>query len=86
MCAWQSNIGIMQRPYRGRDRREIREAMVARQVAARPDELPVGWSKNAIDFMNRLLKRRAEQRLGTKGINEVKNHPWLSDVNWRALV
>lgn len=86
MRAGQGNFTVTERPYRGRDRKEIREAMVAREVAAKPSELPLGWSMHALDFMNRLLRRRAEQRLGTKGVSEVKSHPWLSDVDWKLLV
>lgn len=33
-----------------------------------------------------MLKRKPEERLGWQGIEEVKSHPWLSDINWDKLL
>ena len=38
-----------------------------------------------MDFVNRLLKRTKEQRLGYAGISEIKNHPWLKNISWTKL-
>ena len=38
-----------------------------------------------MDFVNRLLKRHRESRLGFKGIDELKKHPWFGNVSWRKL-
>lgn len=32
-----------------------------------------------------LLQRNPDKRLGTNGIEEIKKHPWLSDVDWKSL-
>lgn len=32
-----------------------------------------------------MLQRNPEKRLGWNGIEEIKNHPWLADVDWRAI-
>ena len=29
--------------------------------------------------------RNPEKRLGINGIEEVKNHPWLSDLDWKGI-
>lgn len=29
--------------------------------------------------------RNPEKRLGTNGIDEVKNHPWLADLDWKGI-
>ncbi len=42
------------RPYLGKDRREIKENMLAKQAQARIDELPYRWSPHAIDFINKV--------------------------------
>lgn len=42
------------RPYNGRDRREIRDNILAKQVQLTEDDLPNGWSLSAIDFINRV--------------------------------
>jgi serum/glucocorticoid-regulated kinase 2 len=31
------------------------------------------------------LKRRQEERLGWEGIQFVKAHPWLADVDWERM-
>jgi hypothetical protein len=31
------------------------------------------------------LQRKAHNRLGFKGIQEIKEHPWLMEVNWKQL-
>jgi len=40
-------------------------------------EVPMGWSMEAADFINRLIQRKPLARLGVNGPDEVKNHPWL---------
>ena len=40
----------------------------------------------AADFINKLLQRKPANRLGLNGPNEVKNHQWLRDVDWQALI
>jgi protein kinase A len=44
--------------------------------------LPVGWSIEAADFVNKLLNRKPTNRLGFNGPSEVKNHVWLKNVDW----
>jgi len=48
-------------------------------------EIPEDWSEDCIDFINRLLQRKPEQRLGFHGADELKNHPWIKDLNWKKL-
>ena len=38
-----------------------------------------------MDFVNKLLKRNKESRLGFNGIEELKKHDWLKSINWRKL-
>lgn len=73
------------RPYRGRDRREIRDQMISRQVQLRRSEIPQGWSMEAADFINKLLQRKPQNRLGVNGVHEIKNHAWLRDFPWKRL-
>jgi serum/glucocorticoid-regulated kinase 2 len=70
-----------QRPYRGVNRKDIREDILARQVKIDENCVPEGWSLESARFCNKLLKRKPQQRLGFSGIEEIWNHPWLSDVN-----
>lgn len=74
------------RPYVGKSRKEIKEYMMARQVSLVKAQVPAGWSMEAVDFVNKLIVRRPEERLGFGGPHEVKNHVWIREFNWKALL
>lgn len=74
------------RPYTGRNRREIREHILAKQIQIKRVEIPQGWSVEAADFINRLIQRKPLNRLGLNGPEDVKNHPWLRDFAWDDLL
>lgn len=73
------------RPYFGKSRKEIRDAIFSKQIQIRKSDLPEGWSMEAADFVNKLLQRKPANRLGQNGPTEVKNHSWLKNVNWQAI-
>lgn len=70
------------RPYIGKSRKEIRDSILARQVQVRTTEIPEGWSNEAVDLTNKLLQRKANNRIGNNGIEEIKSHPWFDSINW----
>jgi serine/threonine protein kinase len=43
------------RPYIGSNRKEIKDQILARQVAVKVDQLPFKWSPYSLDFINRVL-------------------------------
>jgi serine/threonine protein kinase len=55
-------------------------------VQIRRHEIPEGWSIEAADFINKCLQRKPANRLGLNGPHEVKQHVWLKDYNWQALL
>ena len=59
--------------------------MTAKQVHIKLSDVPNGWSEDAADFLNRLLLRKPDVRLGSKGIEEIKQHPWLKYFPWDTL-
>ena len=74
------------RPYNGKSRKELKEQIIAKEVKVKQKQLPDKWTDpNVIDFVNRLLTRKPEERLGSKGIEEVMNHPWLNDIDWKHI-
>ncbi|CAD8198969.1 unnamed protein product [Paramecium pentaurelia] len=86
-------LGIMgyefmlgRRPYNGRSRQEIRDQILTRQVQIKKSEIPDDWSVEAADFINKLIQRKPANRLGFKGPDEVKNHPWLRSYPWQKLL
>jgi serum/glucocorticoid-regulated kinase 2 len=70
------------RPYMGNSRKNIREAILAKQVIMPRSSL---WNEVFEDFVNGLIQRKPEARLGSKGIQEIKEHPWLLGIEWDKL-
>ena len=74
------------RPYYGKNRNEIKEQMLSTQACINKDNLRQGWSPESADFINKLLLRKVENRLGSKnGAKEIKEHPWLKYYPWKEL-
>ena len=73
------------RPYTGENKNVIKEKILAKQVMIKAHEIPKGWSQESADFINNLIKRNPSCRLGHKGINQIKEHIWFSDINWKDL-
>ena len=53
-------ISLIKRPYIGRNRQEIKEQIMAKQVVIRLSDMPSGWTGDALDFVNRLLQRKPD--------------------------
>jgi serine/threonine kinase 32 len=84
VIAYECMMG--KRPYVGRDRKEIRDQILAKQVQLKKTDIPQGWSLEAADFINRLIQRKPMNRLGVNGPQEVKSHPWFKDYPWEKLL
>ena len=76
---------MKRRPYLGRNRQEIKEKMENEFVQIKENEIPKGWSTDFADFINKLLEKNEENRLGFKGIQELKCHQWLKYYDWKNL-
>ena len=74
---------MKRRPYIGKNRQEIKEKMSKDQVQIKNNEIPKGYSNEFADFINKLLIKNPENRLGFKGISELKFHPWLRYYDWK---
>ena len=75
------------RPYEGTSRHELREEIIKKQARIHFNEIPKGWSKEGVDFINKLMQRKPEKRLGnTNGVKELKEHKWFKNFNWEALL
>jgi len=75
------------RPYLGRNRQEIKEAVLARQAYINKKDLfQNGWSFDAENFINKMLYRKPHKRLGNEGINQIKENAWFKSINWDELL
>ena len=75
-----------QRPYMGKSRKEIKEQMMSRQIFIDEEMVPLGWSLESADFINKLMVRKDVKRLGYSNDLEIKNHPWFYDIDFVELV
>jgi len=76
-------LALGHRPYNGKTRKEIRDQVISREIRLKKNNLPYGFNDyNIIDFINKLLKRKADARLGANGIEEIKKHNYFDGVVW----
>ena len=74
------------RPYVGKNRKEIKEQMLSKAVVINEDNIAPGWSQESADFINKLLERKENKRLGHKdGAKELMKHHWLKYYPWDEL-
>jgi hypothetical protein len=52
---------------------------------AKIQEKPVGWSDEAVDFINKLIIRKQNHRLGYDRPGSAKNHSWFDGFDWDGL-
>ena len=77
------------RPYYGKNRKEIKEQMLSKQALITEEKIAHGWSSESMDFINLLLQRKEDKRLGShsgcKGAEELMKHLWLKYYPWNEL-
>ena len=73
------------RPYLGKNRKEIKEKIMAKQAQVKKSQIPKDWSLESADFINRCLQRKPSSRLGLGGTSEVKEHSWFKYFPWKDL-
>ena len=75
---------LLSRPYFGK-RKNIRKQINEEEKQINLEEIPEGWSTETGDLINKLILINPEKRLGNKGINEIKSHPWFKYYDWKSL-
>mmetsp|Transcript_5819 Transcript_5819/g.6472 ORF Transcript_5819/g.6472 Transcript_5819/m.6472 type:complete len:743 (+) Transcript_5819:305-2533(+) len=66
-------------PYFSNDRNEMFSQITSGQLS-----FPAGLSMKLRDLLKGLLARNQDERLGYKnGVEDIKNHPWCSHINWQ---
>ena len=80
---------IGHRPYRGKNRKEIKKLMALNEkdiLIDEEDNKNKLWSNQCINFINRCLKKNIEMRIGYHfGIKELKVHNWFNNLDWDKL-
>ena len=76
------------KPYNGKNREEIKEKVKNKEIILnkRSKNIKEKLSKESIDFISKLMQSDPNKRLGyLGGINDIKKHPWLININWKEL-
>ena len=76
---------IGNRPYKGNNKKEIKESILSKQIQIKKFDIPIGWSNDAVDFINKCIQRKPNNRLGYNSILEIKNHKWIKNYDWCEL-
>lgn len=47
--------------------------------------MPCYFTDSLKSLLNGLLTMNPSKRLGSKSINEIKNHPFFQDIDWKKM-
>lgn len=75
---------LLSRPYFG-NRKKIKKQIEDEEKQININDIPQGWSVEACDLINKLILLNPDKRLGNKGINEIKNHPFFKYYDWKSV-
>ena len=77
---------IGEKPYNGKSREEIREKLKNNIFILDKKNIKKEISNDLIDFVHKLIIKDPNKRLGyLGGVDTIKRHPWLFDINWKEL-
>jgi ribosomal protein S6 kinase alpha-5 len=60
-------------------------ADISKRILKSQPPIPRAFSKNAKDFILKLLNKSPLKRLGANGAQEIKEHPFFDSLNWADL-
>ncbi|KAL0210755.1 hypothetical protein P9112_009053 [Eukaryota sp. TZLM1-RC] len=70
-------------PFEGESKEQLFEAILSCHIQWPAD---VTFSNNAKDFITKLLQLDPKNRLGYDSIDEIKQHPFLREINWDTVL
>ena len=81
---------FLKKPFNGKTREEIANNILYKNIDLKAKNLPNNFCNSSsanelVDFINKLLKRKSNERLGAKGIDEIIQHPWLKGIDWDTM-
>ena len=74
-----------ERPFKGSNKNEMIEEFQNKKINLNKNNVDYRYSENLCDFVNQLLEINPEKRLGKNGIQEIKNHPFFQNFNWKCI-
>lgn len=74
-----------ERPYKSVRRRDLKLEIMKKDINLTKTDFMLGGSDEMADFINKLLIKEKEKRLGHNGFEEIKDHPLFKYFNWKDL-
>ena len=70
-------------PFYNKDRQKLFNSIKAIKI-----KYPKYLSNEAVDLLQKFFVKDPEKRLGSgeNGLNDIKSHPFFSDINWDSLL
>ncbi len=81
VIAYEIIVGAL--PFSGDTVEELFKNILSQNVEY-PDISEEDWPQETDDFVRRLLDPNPRTRLGSKSIDEIKNHPYFKGVDWNS--
>ena len=72
-------------PYNSKNLEGLKKMIMANQVQIKKFNVPKGFSEKCVDFVNKLIQRKQIKRLGYNTIEEIKNHSFFENINWKEI-
>lgn len=69
-------------PFHAATPQEVFDNIISRRIDWHEDEEEIEYGPEARDIMERLMTTEITKRLGYNGANEVKAHPFFSEIEW----
>ena len=76
------------KPYNGKNREEIKEKVKNKEIILdkKSKLIKQNLTNECLNFIGKLIQNDPNKRLGYfGGINDIKKHPWLVNINWKEL-
>jgi serine/threonine protein kinase len=82
IMVWEMMCGLP--PFYSTNEREMYDMILNKKLVfpLAEDEA----SNEGVDFIFRLLERDPNLRLGARGVEEVKSHPWFNGIDWDKVI
>lgn len=74
------------RPFGKKTREKLIKEIETKKLQLKKSDFPPGWSPEAADFINKMIRIDPTERLGYHGAHEVKSHEWFYDVDWEKVL
>mmetsp|Transcript_16695 Transcript_16695/g.14575 ORF Transcript_16695/g.14575 Transcript_16695/m.14575 type:complete len:120 (+) Transcript_16695:541-900(+) len=85
ILTYEMTLGEAANPLRGKGKKEILAFLNTGAIQVKKSELPENYSFKLADFIDRLLQRDPENRLGYENYYQIQTHKWIKNFSWDRI-